>query len=114
MDTQLEAKPTAVPARAYTVSRSQSFERGRIYPNLVTIRDSGKSLVEFRVQCEVELEPLEADLVEAAMAGPGSNRRNLDAALGLLVDHAQKVGSSEAFKQILKLAVEDQPGYLKP
>ena len=93
------------------VSESRSRDVGpfgRVWPNLVLIRDSGNAYVEFRVQCEVLLsDEGEVQSVEAALSK--KSRASLEKACKLVVERAK--GATPTFHQIVRLAFEDQPEY---
>jgi len=81
---------------------------GRVWPNLVLIRDSGNAYVEFRVQCEVLL-PDEEEVHSLETALSNKSKASLKEACELVLRRAEN--ATPTFKEIVRLAFEDQPVY---
>ena|SRR5215210_4201363 len=76
-------------------------------PNLVTTKDSAWDRVQFRVQCEVWLDPDVAARVEAAiMPGPGKTTAAINNAEKLVLDNIAG-GANPTFYKIISLAFAD-------
>jgi hypothetical protein len=76
-------------------------------PNLVTQKDSAWDKVQFRVQCEVWLNPDVAKQVEdAIMPGPGRTEQALTDAEKLVVGNIE-VGANDIFYEIISLGFKD-------
>ncbi len=83
-------------------------DRGKIHPNLVTVRDSELSTIEFRVQCEVALDTTLLKGLQKFLLPPRT-LDDLEFARRMVHDAAQAIGASEASMQIIDLAFQDQP-----
>jgi hypothetical protein len=81
---------------------------GKVWPNLVFIRDSGKECVEFRVQCEILMDVNYADQIEGKVVGPKSNKDTRREVLEELLQHAHPNARDE-FKDIVRAAFAAQP-----
>jgi hypothetical protein len=82
---------------------------GRIYPNLVVIRDSEwLDHAEFRVPCEVIVPKAIADLIQDAL--DGSSSTTLEDARKLVLDEISRgvPAPSPVFRQLVDLAFKGQ------
>jgi len=76
-------------------------------PNLVTTKDSAWERVQFRVQCEVWLDPdVAAQVEEAIMPGPGRTELAIKNAEKLVLDNVA-AGANSAFYEIISLGFQD-------
>jgi hypothetical protein len=76
-------------------------------PNLVTTKDSAWDQVQFRVQCEVWLNPSDAARVEEAiMPGRGRNTDAIDIAEKIVLENVAE-GANSTFYKIISLAFAD-------
>lgn len=82
---------------------------GKVWPNLVFIKDSGKQCVEFRVQCEILLPPSVASRLEPKILGPDSSAETRREVLDELLEHAHD-DAQEVFTSIVTAALLNQPG----
>ena len=89
------------------IIESAPADLGTKRPNLVTTKDSGWKRVQFRVQCEVWLDPDVAARVEKAiMTGPGRTADAIEEAKKLVLDNVA-AGANSTFYQIISLGFDD-------
>jgi phosphoribosyl 1,2-cyclic phosphodiesterase len=91
-----------------STSKSLNAKLGKVWPNLVFIRDSGKECVEFRVQCEILMDVKYADQIQAQVLGPESTDATRKAVLEDLLTHAHPDAQKD-FKDIVRAAFAHQP-----
>jgi hypothetical protein len=87
---------------------SAAAPRGKVWPNLVFVHDSGKGCVEFRLQCEVLLPTSVAKVLEEVFLPGGNSNLKWGEAVEMLIDHAHP-GADEFFKDVLRYAIQRQP-----
>ena len=90
-------------------TKSARAALGKVWPNLVFIKDSGKQCVEFRVQCEILLPASVASRLEAKIIGPDSNPATRREVVDELLEHAHP-DAQEVFTSIVTAALLNQPG----
>jgi hypothetical protein len=91
---------------ATETGRTATALLGKDIPNLLIVWDSGEQKVEFRVQCEVPLDPEEADQLLTDLRRPRT-RQSVARAKQFVLDRLDP-GATERFKKIVELAFDDQ------
>jgi hypothetical protein len=85
---------------------------GKVWPNLVLVRDSEYG-AEFRVQCEVVLnEKKDVDQLEKLLFGGVRTKGSLDDALALVNSHINP-DAKESFRTIVDLGFKGQVQYIE-
>lgn len=90
--------PSANPSDPHTF--------GKIWPNLVLVRDTGRP-PEFRVQCEITLDENQARKVEALLYKDDATAADIKSAR-TLVEPYINASATEKFRKIIALGFEGQ------
>lgn len=96
----------SAPATVHT--RTSVRPLGGRKTNLVSIRDSGRKQVEFRIQLEIWLDENAAQQVEAAVMQGGDRSTTLEVAERLIQEAAARVSPTKEFLEIIHIAFKDQ------
>jgi hypothetical protein len=85
------------------------FTMGKRFADLVLVRDSSAQS-EFRVQCEVELEPETARQVHDALWGPGGATKESIERARQLVTAKIPIDASKKFREIMAQGFDEKSG----